>query len=425
MTIIPTGDEGPLEPRQEAAQKPRTILAKVDLSDPRIEARRDMNDAGHVLLLLDHGGNQSVAGLRIRLGPRSSTWIFYHDVLDRGRRKITSKTLGHWPAVDVSAARRLAAIEAGRVAGGKKQVGVRAAVKWRDAIEQYVLHLRENSAAKGKPANWAKNVVSLAKHCEEFENWTLKDLSDSPADIKAWHRKLTVKATPVVANQAAKLMRSAYRLCAQLDRSLPPAMPTTAVSWNREHRAQGALDFPDFPKWREAWDKIESPIQKAFQKIALLTGCRPGELSRLEWKDVLLRERRFVIRNSKTGDGTDENPGDIYIPISVAIFRELRRAWGARAPDGKYVFPTVTGGHVVKFSRDGLPAHGMDLRRTYRTVCANMKVDEIIVTFLMGHKLAGVSRGYISKLILASAGSIRDAQRDVSRRIERLLEGRR
>ena len=71
--------------------------------------------------------------------------------------------------------------------------------------------------------------------------------------------------------------------------------------------------------------------------------------------------------------------------------------------------------------RDELPAGGMMLRHTYRTVAADQKVDELLTHFLMGHAPEGVSRRYVARMILNAGSAMREAQRKISRRIVTLL----
>ena len=123
---------------------------------------------------------------------------------------------------------------------------------------------------------------------------------------------------------------------------------------------------------------------------------------------------------------------DVRVPLSVAIVKELKRARDAarsagQSPKGKskqsdYTFSRrERGGHIVKFDVDGLPAHGMALRRTWRTVAADSGVDELFSHFMLGHIPAGISRGYVAKMILSSGQGMRSAQRVMSARIVTLL----
>jgi integrase len=361
-----------------------------------------------------------VRGLRVIVGPRRVTWSFFQQHRVRGKRNATVKRLGFFPMMSTKAARKAALVIAGRDASGRIEPGRRAAVKLDDALGAYIDHLKARAKGKGKAATWAANVQSLVRvHLlPAFGGWTLAELSGAPAAVAAWHKTATRESGASAANKAAKVLRAVYRRAARLDRTLPLHLPTSAVEFNEETRSQNALKFSDFPKWQRAWDKIESPTRKAFQKINLLCGNRPGELSKLKWRDVLPRERNFVIRGSKTDS-------DIRVPMSAAIAREFKRARDAAKADkieSDYVFPARADGHIVKFDCDSLPAHGMALRRTWRTVAADAGIDELIAHFCLGHVPAGISRGYVSKMMLASGQGMRAAQRAVSKRIVGLLE---
>jgi integrase len=153
-----------------------------------------------------------------------------------------------------------------------------------------------------------------------------------------------------------------------------------------------------------------------------LTGCRPGELARLKWADVLPRERCFVIRGAKADN-------DIRVPLSPAICRALRMARNAAgepgafrkigtAKSGELVFP----GCAQVGHRDPLPARGNMLRHTFRTIAADCGVDEMLAHFLMGHSPEGISQRYVVKMMLASGPALREAQKSISRRLMSLLK---
>jgi hypothetical protein len=75
---------------------------------------------------------------------------------------------------------------------------------------------------------------------------------------------------------------------------------------------------------------------------------------------------------------------------------------------------------AVRLDR-ALPARGMMLRHTYRTVAADLGIAELLTEFLMGHTPEGISRKYILKLVLSSGSDLREAQRKISKRICALL----
>jgi integrase len=231
---------------------------------------------------------------------------------------------GEFPAMSVQQARRVALVHAGRIASGRVTPGVRTATKFGAALDNYIQHAREH----GKSGAWPRNLESLKRtHLAEFLLWPLRDLANAPAAVAAWHKRITKESGPNIANQAARVLRATYRRAAKLDRTLPPHNPVSAVEMNAEPRSQRGLEPGNFPKWSAAWDRIESPARKTFQMINLLTGCRPGELARLRWSDFFPSHpetgkrmmRSFAIRDAKAKN-------TIYVPMSTAIVRELKRA---------------------------------------------------------------------------------------------------
>ena len=67
------------------------------LSDAHIEALRDF---GHVGVFPD-----TFPGLRIRIGIRKASWVFFQQHRMKGTRSHTFEVLGEWPVMTVAAAR--------------------------------------------------------------------------------------------------------------------------------------------------------------------------------------------------------------------------------------------------------------------------------------------------------------------------------
>jgi integrase len=350
-----------------------------------------------------------VKGLQLRIGERRMSWFFFQQHRTHGTRRTICRRLGHWPAMKVADARAAATVIAADKIKGTVAPGKRESIKFGEAFEKYLDHLGEKAEKAGKPPRWQRNVRQLGKQLilPKWEKWPLADMSANPGAVESWHRDVTRSAGPVSANHAARVVRAVYKRAARHDRYLPPGLPTSAVEFNSEKPSQKGLALADFPKWRKAWDKIESPTRRAYHLTALLCGCRPGELARLKWADVLPRERCFVIRGAKADN-------DIQVPLSPAIVRALKMVRGA---DDVFVFPGCAQiGH-----RDPLPARGNQLRHTFRTLAADCAVDEMLAHFLMGHSPEGISQKYIVKMMLASGPALRQAQRKISRRIVTLL----
>lgn len=355
----------------------------------------------------------STAGLHLRIGLKRKTWHFYNERRLHGERIVTSERLGHLPDMNLAAARKAAKVIAGRIAADRILPGKRKAAKFSAALDEYLAHLERQSERRGKPARWAKNVRSLSRLylIPRWGKWPLAEMSGSPAAVRDWHIQVTKDAGPTTANRCVQTMRACYKHAAKLNRSLPVALPTSAVVMNAEKPSQKALAFEDFPRWRAAWSEIESPVRRAYHLFCLLSGCRAGEAARLRWIDVHDNEQSFTIPNAKAGH-------DINLPFSEEIAGALRMARDAAKPGADLVFPGLG---YIDYRDAGLPVKGHALRHTYSTVAADLEVDELIRHYLLGHAPSGISQKYIATLILQNGPAMRAAQNKISARMFELL----
>jgi hypothetical protein len=97
-----------------------------------------------------------------------------------------------------------------------------------------------------------------------------------------------------------------------------------------------------------------------------------------------------------------------------------RDAGDARLGDVVHVFSGPTGKPITR-GRDGLPVAGNSLRHAYRSIAAQLGIDDVSIRLLMGHSLSGVSSGYVSRMMMQQGPSLRSAQARVSRRVIELL----
>ena len=231
----------------------------------------------------------SVRQLRVTIGKHRTTFGYFQQHRQHGKRSSTVEVLGHWPAMKVEDARKEAQKIAGRNAAGRIAPSKRKAVKFAEAFAEYLSHLETRAVDKGKPLRWHGRVVSLGNVLlPEFGKWPLTDLSNAPATVRDFHSRMTKENGPVSANRAMQVLRATYKHASKLNRSLPPALPTSAVQWNTENPAEkGVLDFKI---WADAWKQIELSSRRAFVLANLLSGARRGELSRIQRDDIDLKK---------------------------------------------------------------------------------------------------------------------------------------
>jgi integrase len=221
---------------------------------------------------------------------------------------------------------------------------------------------------------------------------------------------VTVK--PCVRGQSNSWAASHDFLNLDVTPGAPTKLPSAAVTMRRENwqkqkdTDKPGLAFGEFPAWLKAWHELP-PIRRAYALTGLLTGARPGELSRTPWDNLDTKARTLTIGNSKAGN-------DIPIPIARAL--KLARA---AADKSGLIFPGCEqAGH-----REALPARGHALRRTYKTVATDCGVSDDLSAFLLGHIPEGMSAKYALRRMSLDGPMLWRKQREISRRVLNLLGG--
>jgi len=348
-------------------------------------------------------------GLELHKGKTRTTFHFYDERrVGHGERVYTSKRIGDAAKMRLAEARKVA-----RKLGGRDQSdpSKRNAIKFPEAFAEYLDYLKHE-----KSARWHYNVEGLGRLylSPKFAKWSLAEMSAGPKAIKEWHKALTTKAGGTSANHAARVLRATYRFAKKEHRELPYHDPTSSVRWNKTKPRQAGMRDDQFPKWRAKWELIESPTRRAFALLGILTGIRPGALSRLRWADIDCRTRSITIRTDKTGGG--------MVPMSAAIAGALRLARDAGKDKSEWVFPARgRTGHLMQFAEPTLPAFGHALRHVFRDAALAVGVDEFQTRLLQTHSLRGVSAEYLTRAVISSGPSLRASQAKISRRIMSLL----
>jgi hypothetical protein len=80
---------------------------------------------------------------------------------------------------------------------------------FRTAFENYLVHLKAQAEAKGKPPRWWANASKLSEAhiMPQWDGWTLAEMSQNPRAVKTWHAKLS-KTIPTTADHCARLIRA-------------------------------------------------------------------------------------------------------------------------------------------------------------------------------------------------------------------------
>ncbi len=356
-----------------------------------------------------------VPGLRLRVGTRRSSWIFKQQHRLRGTRTTTFEVLGHWPSMTVSKAREEAKQIAARVAKTKPRRNKTEAPRFEAALDEYVKYLAERAVRAGKTPIWSVMVPKIARRhlLPTFARWTLEELAAAPAQMRELHGRLTETAGPTTANHALKILRSVYHHASkEADPPLPPASPTRSVRFHAYEPSTKGIPFDGFKEWKAQLDLVPSPLHRTFHGMCLLTGSRPGEMLRLRRDGIDVRKRVLTIPLGKSND----KPKTISIVMSWPIARLLKTA--LRLHDNDLVF---VGCYQYNKTDTMLPIKGHALRRTYRSVAAELGIDPVSTHLLMNHSMQGINAQYINQMMMSGAPGLRKTQARISARIIELL----
>jgi integrase len=383
--------------------KPRVITTE------HIVALREFEERG---LFPD----RTVQGLFLRIGDKTTSWIYRKWQRTKGRRKSVERTIGHWPVMQPPAARAEALKAAGEFADGAAIVSKADAITFSAAFARYLEYLTAKAAKKGKPARWAYNVEKLGKIVlPQWGSWTLADMAKRPDIVADWYSGLH-KKTPASAGHCGRIIRAIYNREAKRDIHLPARLPTKAIEFDGYQPSQVALDFGDYPAWRAKWDVISSPVERGYHLFSLLSGMRPGEVARMTVNDIDLKKKMFTMRNGKSGkDGELPISPEIEYAIKLATSAEVKPHHEVKRTD--LLFP----GCMQVSARADLPIRGQKLRHSWRAVAADLGIDALISHFLLLHAPNGISQSYIPILILQNGPGMKAAQAKISARIFDLL----
>lgn len=152
------------------------------------------------------------------------------------------------------------------------------------------------------------------------------------AEIAKWFHAYSA-TRPGGANQALSHLRSVLKFATEtgrLPRSAPdPSSPIRKNTRRARGRLLNTQELAKLGAWLEApqlrWLDVADAIH-----LILLTGCRSGEISRLQWAEVM--EDRLQLKQTKTGSR------EVILTKRAATLLECRRTGGRSL----YVFPYST-----------------------------------------------------------------------------------
>lgn len=349
------------------------------------------------------------------IGRKSRVLKAQAEVREAGKRRTVKKGFGHVGDAHVSVA---TARKAARdwISGIQSQNRIPAAHKPGVTLAEALELHRARCEAKGRQPRTIEFYEDALKGAlAPWAQTRLREFGNNPTMFADVFDRITAERTPSVANGARSTFSAIYNTARKRDPSLPPNPVFVADRHDEETRETG-FGLEGVETFGRQVTGLLNPIRQLFHTLCLLTGSRPEALSVAKWEHIDVRRRAWTFPNPKGGAKRAFD-----IPISKAIARALirvRRVGGMLYPGSQYIFPSSSAHkHIVEWKEDRAKlAHwGRDLRRSFRTIAAELQIAPGSSMALMNHKTGGVHDRYLNRWALV--GSLREPQEKISEAI--------
>lgn len=317
------------------------------------------------------------------------------------------------PRLSVEQARRAATKARAQVADGvdpgdAKRARRVAATTFDEALTEY---LRANQNVKDSTRKAYRYIANYAA-----PDWLSRPIREITPE-RFLNRYLQVgQRSQARANQFAAVLRALWNsLAADAPvTGAPPYGPNpvtvlrTRRAWFKKSRRRTRLRDHELPQlWAgiRAMRELDQPSSEDAADLytfLMLTGMRPGECSRLEWRHVDLVERVIAVPDAKNGE-------PYILPLPDVLLEVLERRHGtrigpfvfacARYPDRAFPRQTLHRYKQWLWEETGLQFCPYDLRRGFSTVAESLDLSTLTIKRLMNHRTAeaDVTSGYIGR----------------------------
>jgi integrase len=201
--------------------------------------------------------------------------------------------------------------------------------------------LTVHAEAKKKPASIVSDRGSWTRYLMPWANRKVGAIQYR--DVQTLHAHVGKEHGKYAANRMLALLRGMYNLATDR-REFTGANPCLGIKPFAEKSRDRYLQPDEIPRLLKALDAEQNQLAADALRLMLWTGARKSNVLAMRWQDVLLRDARWRIPETKAGE-----PQWVHLaPEAVEILSRL----AANAEDGAhYVFPAsragTANGHLV------------------------------------------------------------------------------
>ncbi|NOU22643.1 MAG: integrase family protein [Methyloglobulus sp.] len=337
-------------------------------------------------------------GFGLYVGSQSKSWF----VEKRINNKTKRVALGKYPTLTAAQARDEAMKQLNKMAGGidptkeKRENRVKAVT-----LGEVFTEFLKSRTLKPKTIRDYTGVMNNI-----YPDWQKLPVTDISRDaVERRHNKAGTERGHAYANLGARTLRSVLNYASAKYEtgkglSILPENPIKRISqtrsWYKVKPRTGHLKAHQLKAWFGAVLAIDNDTIRDYLQFVLLTGCRKAEAAKLQWSDIDLLDRSYVLRDPKNG-----RPMQLPLSDYLAAMLTQRKA----SSTSPFVFPgDGASGYLVEPKRQiakvialtELPFTMHDLRRTFVTIAESLDISAYSVKALVNHKQGDdVTSGYI------------------------------
>ena len=254
-----------------------------------------------------------------------------------------------------------------------------------------------------KPTTYREYNRAMKK---TFNDWQKKPINAITKNmVMNKFKKVSNESGPALANLEFRFLRALMNFAmGQYENSkgepLISVNPVNRLSetkaWHKINRRQTIISKTDLPIWFKAVTKLENPDFRDYLTLLFLTGLRKSEGFRLQWSDIDLRNKTFIIQDTK-----NHNP--LFLPMGKFLYKMFKER--KKNSKSEWVFPgSGRTKHMVEpkgalkeiKETTGIKFSFHDLRRLFITSAESLDISSYAMKALINHSLNGdVTGGYI------------------------------
>ena len=331
-------------------------------------------------------------GFVLRVTPKGvKSFAIEYRTGERNRRY----TIGRYPDWSVQAARNEAkrirqAVDRGDDPAGERAEN-RAAITVKRLTELYARdHMPNKKDASGDRSVIEQLIVPrLGKR-------KVADLRR--ADIREWHRRMTVEGRPIRANRALACLSKMLSM-AVTDYEERTDNPCKGIPRNPENQRERFLSQAEIGRLLDVLNARRQTPTTNFIRFLMLTGARRGEARHATWEQFDLTNGIWLKPATNTKQAKVHR-----VPLAAATQELLQAIYDNQAAGEAYVFPGRGGGAPLNDPSNawesirneaGIPDVRLhDLRHSFASILASRGMSLPMIGKLLGHNATQTTARY-------------------------------